>query len=203
MESEKTKRIYNRIAPVFDGIEGFFEGLFVKRWRNRLWSKVQGKHILEVGVGTGKNFAYYPIGRHITGIDFSPGMLQQARRKKQHLRVVAELEEMDVERLCYAENSFDTVVATFVFCSVPKPRKGLRELHRVCKPGGEVILLEHVISSNKRLAKVMNFLNPWVHALIGANINRDTVKNVKACGFKHVKLDSASTDMVKLIQAIK
>jgi ubiquinone/menaquinone biosynthesis C-methylase UbiE len=110
---------------------------------------------------------------------------------------------MDVQSLCYADNSFDTVIATFVFCSVPQPIQGLQELYRVCKPGGQVLLLEHVLSSKPLMAKMMRLMNPLVASVFGANINRQTVKNVQACGFEKVLLDPVSSDMVKLIQAIK
>jgi ubiquinone/menaquinone biosynthesis C-methylase UbiE len=110
---------------------------------------------------------------------------------------------MDVQSLCYADNSFDTVIATFVFCSVPQPITGLKELYRVCKPGGQVLLLEHVLSSKPVMAKMMNFMNPLIASIFGANINRETLKNVQSCGFEKVILDPSSSDMVKLITAIK
>lgn len=179
------------------------EGLFFKNRRKRLWAKVEGYHILETGVGTGKNFDYYPAGARITAIDFSPGMLKQATRHKDRKNIPVELELMDVQSLCYADNSFDTVIATFVFCSVPLPVKGLKELYRVCKPGGQVLLLEHVLSSRPMLAGIMNFINPAVAALFGANINRNTVKNVKACGFASVRVDERGGDIIKLIEARK
>jgi len=83
------------------------------------------------------------------------------------------------------------------------PLKGLKELYRVCKPGGQIILLEHVISSKPIAAKLMNLLNPLIVRLIGANINRDTVKNVKACSFVSVRVDEHSSDILKLIEARK
>jgi ubiquinone/menaquinone biosynthesis C-methylase UbiE len=110
---------------------------------------------------------------------------------------------MDVQSLCFADNSFDTVIGSFVFCSAPLPLKGLKELYRVCKPGGQVLLLEHVLSSKPLIAKVMNFINPLILALAGANINRNTVKNIKACGFALVRVDERSGDIIKLIEARK
>jgi len=202
-ESDKTRRRYDRIAPFFDGLEGFLEGLFFSSWRKTLWNKAEGEHILEVGVGTGKNFPYYPSDRHITALDFSEKMLERAKTKKLRIKVAVDLELMDVQALCYADNSFDTVIATFVFCSVPLPHKGLQELYRVCKPGGQVLLLEHVLSSKPMMAKMMNLINPVIAAIFGANINRQTVKSVQSCGFEKVLIDPASGDMVKLIQAIK
>ncbi|GAB4259169.1 MAG: class I SAM-dependent methyltransferase [Methylomicrobium sp.] len=197
------KKRYDRLAPYFDGIEAMMEGLFFKPWRKRLWAKTEGEHILEIGVGTGKNFEYYPRGARITAIDFSDKMLDVAKRKKARKNIDVDLHCMDVESLDFADNCFDTVIASFVFCSVPSPRKGLKEIHRVLKPGGQVVLLEHVLSSKPIIAKWMNWLNPLVLSLVGANINRQTVKNVQASGFSSVHVDSASTDMIKLIQARK
>ena len=202
-DSAAIKKRYDRIAPCFEGLEAVLEGLFFKNWRKKLWEKVDGYHILEVGVGTGKNFDFYPADTRITAIDFSQEMLKQATHKKDKKNIAVELDLMDVQSLCFADNSFDTVIGSFVFCSVPLPLKGLKELYRVCKPGGQVLLLEHVLSSKPVTAKVMNFINPAIVALVGANINRKTVKNVKACGFASVRVDERSGDIIKLIEARK
>ena len=148
MKSDSTaiRKRYDRIAPYFEGLEAVMEGLFFKNWRKRLWGKVEGHHILEVGVGTGKNFDYYPADARITAIDFSQEMLKQAYHKKARKAISVELNLMDAQSLYFADNSFDTVIGSFVFCSVPLPIKGLKELYRVCKPGGQVLLLEHVLS---------------------------------------------------------
>jgi ubiquinone/menaquinone biosynthesis C-methylase UbiE len=203
VSSDKIRQRYDRLAPWFDSLEGFLEGLIFRRLRKKLWRLTEGEHILEVGVGTGKNFSFYPEQARMTGIDFSPNMLAQAKRKQQRKQLDVHLELMDVERLYFADNSFDTVVASFVFCSVPHPRKGLKEIHRVLKPGGQLIMLEHVLSANKVMVGLINLLNPLVVKLVGANINRQTVKNVQACQFRQVLIDPGSSDMIKLIRAIK
>jgi phosphatidylethanolamine/phosphatidyl-N-methylethanolamine N-methyltransferase len=203
LNREVIKKRYDRLAPYFDGLEAVMEGLFFKNWRKRLWTTVEGHHILEVGVGTGKNFDFYPRDTRITAIDFSDKMLLQAQAKRDRKKVSVELEAMDVESLYFADNSFDTVIASFVFCSVPAPVKGLKEVYRVCKPGGQVLLLEHVLSSKPMLARLMNLFNPLVVRLFGANINRKTVKNVQACGFASVRVDECSSDLIKLIEARK
>ncbi|MGZ8096461.1 MAG: class I SAM-dependent methyltransferase [Methylosarcina sp.] len=197
------KKRYDRIAPYFEGMEAIMEGLFFRNWRKKLWEKVEGHHILEVGVGTGKNFDYYPQHARITAIDFSDQMLKQAKHKKDRKNIDVDLGLMDVQSLSYASNSFDTIIASFVFCSVPSPSKGLKELYRVCKPGGQILLLEHVLSSNPFIARTMNLLNPLVVALVGANINRNTVKSVRACGFSSVRVDERSGDIIKLIEIRK
>ncbi len=202
-ESELIKKRYDRIAPYYEMIEAMMEGLFFKSWRKKLWSKVVGHHILEVGVGTGKNFEYYPPKAQITSIDFSPKMLKQASLKKEHKAIRVNLDLMDIQSLAFADNSFDTVIASFVFCSVPHPLKGLKELYRVCKPGGQVLLLEHMISNNSLLAKVMNFVNPIILNLVGANINRNTLRTIKAAGFAWVIVDQQSSHLIKLIEARK
>lgn len=202
-DSLSIKKRYDRLAPYFDNLEAVMEGLFFKKWRKRLWAKAEGEHILEIGVGTGKNFDYYPHGARITAIDFSGKMLDIARHKKNRKHIDVDLHVMDVESLEFADNCFDTVIASFVFCSVPSPRKGLKELHRVLKPGGQIVLLEHVLSSRPLLARMMNLLNPLTVSLVGANINRQTIKNVQASGFSSIHVDSSSGDIIKLIQARK
>jgi ubiquinone/menaquinone biosynthesis C-methylase UbiE len=201
--ADTIRQRYDRLAPWFDSLEGFVEGLVFSRYRKQLWQTATGPHLLEVGVGTGKNFRFYPANTQITAIDFSPRMLRQAQRKRDRKHLAVELTLMDVERLCYADNSFDTVVASFVFCSVPHPRKGLKELHRVLRPGGQLLLLEHVRSSHRLIAVLQNLFNPLVVKLFGANINRQTVKNVQACSFQSITLHPASSDMIKLIRAVK
>ena len=203
LENDIIRKRYDRIAPYFEMMEAMMEGLFFKSWRKKLWSKVEGHHILEVGVGTGKNFEYYPPGARVTAIDFSPAMLKQASQKKAQKAVKVDLDLMDIQSLAFADSSFDTVIASFVFCSVPQPLKGLKELHRVCKPGGQVLLLEHVISTKPLLAKVMNFFNPIILILVGANINRNTLRNIKAAGFAWVIVDQQSSHMIKLVEARK
>lgn len=203
VSGDKIRQRYDRLAPWFDSLEGFFEGLLFRRLRKKLWAMAEGEHILEVGVGTGKNFDFYPAHTQMTAIDFSPKMLVQAKRKQDRKQIKVHLDLMDVQTLCYADNSFDTVVASFVFCSVPQPRKGLKELYRVLKPGGQLLLLEHVLSSNKYMAAMMNLLNPLVVKLVGANINRQTLKNVQACSFRSIFIDPSSSDMLKLMRAVK
>ncbi len=180
-----TRRRYQRIAPVYDSMQALGERRY-HAWRRRLWALAHGPSVLEVGVGTGKNMPFYPTGVSITGIDLTPGMLERARRRMPELgladRVILQLG--DVQRLDFPDASFDTAVATFVFCSVPDPVLGLREMKRVIKPGGRAILLEHMRSPDPTAGAVMDLLNPLVVAMMGANINRRTVENVQKAGLE-------------------
>ncbi|MBM2825624.1 MAG: Methyltransferase type 11 [Dehalococcoidales bacterium] len=173
------------------------------KWRKVLWGKVAAGSILEVGVGTGKNFPYYPPDTEITAIDFSGKMLSRARDKARKQGVKVRLLPMDVQKLDFEDNTFDAVVATFVFCSVPDPLKGLAEVKRVCKTGGKVILLEHVLSASRPMACLMNLANPVVVRLMGANINRRTVESVTMSGLVVERVTDLGAGILKLIEARK
>lgn len=180
-ETAKTRARYQRLSSIYDHMEGIAERRYAT-WRMRLWSKVKGFTILEVGVGTGKNMPYYPTGRHITAIDLTPGMLERARRRAEALELKVDLQLGDVQALSFPDAYFDTAVATFVFCSVPNPILGLRELARVVKPGGQILLLEHMRSPNRTIGALMDLFNPLVVRIMGANINRRTIENVQNSG---------------------
>ena len=199
--TELTRTRYQRIAPVYDRMEGTAEGRF-HPLRPRLWSLVRGPKVLEVGVGTGKNIPFYPKNMAITAIDLTSGMLERAQRRAQALQSVVDLRLGDVQALAFPDNSFDDAVATCVFCSVPDPVLGLQELVRVVKPGGQVLLLEHMRSANPLLGLLMDVLNPMVVRMMGANINRRTLENVQRSGLQleHVE-DVGMGGIFKLIVA--
>ncbi len=195
-----TRARYNRIAPIYDLLEALSEGRF-KPWREKLWGQATG-HILEVGVGTGKNFPYHPRGAKITGIDLADQMLARARERAQKLGESIDLREGDAQALDFPDNSFDTAAATFVFCSVPDPVRGLRELNRVVKPGGKILLLDHVRIDQPIIGLVMDWVDPLVSRLWGAHINRRTVENVQRAGLDIERIEHLGPmRMVKLIVA--
>lgn len=194
--TETIKRRYNRTAFFYD----MMDRMISRELRHRAFFHARGK-VLEVGVGTGANLPFYPAGCEVTGIDFSPGMLAKAKEKVQLAKVPVILMEMDAQRMDFADNTFDTVVATCVFCSVPDPVKGLKEVRRVCKDEGRIILLEHVRSDNPLLGKLMDILNPVSLYLVGSNINRRTVENVEAAGIRISQVDNVSGKIFKLIIA--
>jgi demethylmenaquinone methyltransferase/2-methoxy-6-polyprenyl-1,4-benzoquinol methylase len=164
------------------------EILFFRRWRKEALSSLQGK-VLEVGIGTGRNLKYYPVGCSITGIDYSERMLKKAREKAKGLKNVTLL-LMNAEHLEFPDNSFDYIITTFVLCSIPDPVKALKEMRRVLKPSGEIIAIEYVRSSNSLIAWFEDIINPVICSLIGDNMNRKTVENIKKAGFsvKEVKI---------------
>lgn len=192
---------YDRIAPIFDAMEWLMERAAFREWRARLWSRVPPARVLEVGVGTGKNIIFYPTEAQVTAIDISPRMLARARRRAATLARDVDLRLMDAQRLEFNDGVFDAAVATFVFCSVPNPQMGLRELGRVVRPGGDIWLLEHVRLERPFAGRVMDALNPLVVRLVGANINRRTVENVRHAGLTVVGVEQVKGSLVKLIHA--
>ena len=199
--TDLARRRYNRIAFLYDFLEAPMEHMRFSAWRKRLKAGIKGKRALEAGVGTGKNMAYYPADVQVTAIDLSPQMLTRARQKAEKLRLQVDLREMDVQRLEFPDHSFDTVFATFVFCSVPDPLIGLRELKRVCKPDGKLLLLEHMRPGNAILGFIFDVFNPLIVRIIGASINRRTINNIRQAGWQIKVQENLSADIVKWIEA--
>jgi ubiquinone/menaquinone biosynthesis C-methylase UbiE len=200
-QTAATQARYDRIAAVYDWMEWFVERSSFQKWRRQLWSQVPAGQVLEVGVGTGKNMPFYPPGARVTAIDLSPRMLERARQRARDLGLKVELRLMDVQHLDFADHTFDAAVATFVFCSVPDPVRGLRELGRVVRPGGDIWLLEHLRIDCPLIGTLMDLLNPLVVRIVGANINRRTVENVRRAGLEIVEVENLRGELVKLIHA--
>lgn len=134
---------YRRWAPVYDYTFGLVAGES-RRHAVQVLNEGRGR-VLEVGVGTGLSLPDYKPHREVVGIDLSPEMLEKARERVDQGRLdhVTGLHEMDASDLKFPDGSFDTVVAMFVMTVVPDPEKVMRELARVVKPGGEVLLVNH------------------------------------------------------------
>jgi ubiquinone/menaquinone biosynthesis C-methylase UbiE len=157
---------------------------------------------LEVGVGTGANLPFYPKGLTLTAIDFSSGMLDEARKKAQELDLEVEFRLMDIQNLEFSDHTFDTVISSCVFCSVPDPRRGLTGIHRVLKPNGGLIMLEHVRSERPVIGFVMNLVNPLLALGLGENINRQTGKLLREVGFV-VEEEHLWIDIVRIFKAAR
>lgn len=192
---------YSRIAPFYDLSEFIVEEIYFKKWREKILGNLKGVKILEVGAGTGKNFPYYPADKEVTAIDISLPMLRRAENRIRSSKAVINLAIMDAENLALPDNSFDAIITTYVFCSVPDPVRGLKELKRVCRPDGKIYFLEHVLSTKLFMKTFMNWLNPLTVSLFGFNINRRTVDNIKKAGLTIIEEKNLRSDIFKFIIA--
>lgn len=166
------------MARWYDAMQAPMDWLGGTARRKRVVSRARGR-VLEVGIGTGLNLELYAPNVQLTGIDLSARMLERARQRAAHeVRLV----NADAERLPFRNESFDTVVATCVFCSVADPVAALREVSRVVRADGRVLLLEHVRPRNPVLGALADALSPVTRRLMGPEINRRTEENVVAAG---------------------
>ena len=191
---------WNRAAQTFDR---FNRGLEIRHGpqKHRLFSKCRGK-VLLVAAGTGLDFDHFPDGLEVTAIDFSPAMVERATAKASRMHAKIEVLEEDVQNLSFADGSFDTVVTSCTFCSVPDPVLGLKELYRVLVDNGQLLMFEHVRPGNLVLGWMMDLMTPIVRR-VGPELNRPTAENVKKAGFRITREFNLYLDMVKLIEAVK
>lgn len=196
-----TKRhIYDRIAGFYDILDLPFERRRYAPIRPQLFDGLNGA-ILDAGVGTGRNMPFYPDGADVTGIDLSPRMLARARQRRDRLGVAVELHAMDVRQTGFANDHFDHAVATFLFCVLDPADQmpALRELGRICKPGGTVRLLEYTYSADPGHRFVMRLWAPWVNFAYGAGFDRDTERYVAEAGLSLESSRFVYRDIIKLL----
>ena len=157
--------------------------------------------LLDAGVGTGRNFPYYPDNTKVTGIDLSPAMLDRARRRRDKLGTSVDLKEMDVTEMDFADDSFDAIVSTFLFCVLDAEHQqpALEELCRVCRPGGSIHILEYAITENPLQRFMMKLWAPWVRYAYGAEFDRNTEQYLEAAGLNLVKTKFLYKDIIKLL----
>jgi ubiquinone/menaquinone biosynthesis C-methylase UbiE len=170
--------------------------------RKREWFSRSVGWTLLVAVGTGLDLQYFPSGQNVVGIDISSKMLEKAKGKLNINTSNTKLVRADVQMLGFADNSFDSVVTSCTFCSVPDPVLGLKELQRVMRPGGKLLMFEHVRSNIFWMGPMMDLLT-YVSRKVGPDLNRRTKENVIRAGFKLTREINIYLDIVKLFEAIK
>jgi ubiquinone/menaquinone biosynthesis C-methylase UbiE len=193
---------YQRIAPVYDLLELPFEYGRYRRIRRLLFDGLSGR-LLDAGVGTGRNFPFYPPGTEVVGIDISPVMLARAERKQKSAAADVQLRQMDVTRLHFADRTFDAAVATFLFCVLPEELQvpALRELGRVVKTGGPVRLLEYVRPHRTVRRVAARLWEPWIAWAYGASFDRRTEEYIPEAGLELIEVRFVVDDLVRLISA--
>lgn len=192
---------YQRIAPFYDLLDLPFERSRYRALRPLMFQDLSG-HLLDAGIGTGRNCAFYPAGSIVDGIDTSPAMLARAALRCPALAAAGRLHQMDVTELRFPAGTFDAAVATFLFCVLPDDLQtpALRELGRVVKPGGLIRLLEYVRPQGTLRRFMARLWQPWIAWAYGASFDRHSEAHVPAAGnLELVESRYVVDDLVKLL----
>ncbi|RWR05145.1 class I SAM-dependent methyltransferase [Siminovitchia fortis] len=197
MEREKLIRIFDRQAARYASNK---DPSSLRRWRRQLLSHAEGE-VLELAVGAGANFPYYPAEVKVTAADFSEEMLAEARKKASACNIQAELICTDIEKMEFSSHSFDTIVSTLSFCCYENPLDMLKKIQRWCRPDGRILLLEHGISSNFFVSSTQRALNPLLYKMIGCHQTRDILKLGRDSGLNVHRSESHWLNMFHIIWA--
>jgi phosphatidylethanolamine/phosphatidyl-N-methylethanolamine N-methyltransferase len=193
-------RTYERIAPVYDVLDAAYEWSWKRRLRAELFRHAKGR-ILDIGVGSGCNLPHYPKGSEVVGIDASAAMLQRAAERAQGLPCEASFAQMNLLELGFADRTFDTVVATFVLLCLPEQLQlpALRELRRVCRPDGAVLILDYRMSEDPAMRLLMRCMSPWLRWAFHGRYDAFTEHYVEAAGLRPVRRRTHMREAVALL----
>ena len=185
--SREISEKYDRFARWYDLVEGVPDLLGVRILRRRLLRNASG-NILEVAIGTGKNLRYYPPGCRIIAVDVSREMLDVARKRATNLSLDVSFLLADAEALPFPDTSFDTVVSSLSTCTFPEPVIALREMARVCRTDGRVLLVEHGRSNREWLARWQDRHADQFAKPLGCHWNREPMEIVRLA---NLRIDTA------------
>lgn len=190
-------------ARFYDKVMWPLEKGKLQQVRKEVISKAKGR-VLEVGAGTGINFAYYPEEVQLDAIEPDPAMRDKSLHRLAELNREVRLHDAGAEQLPFRDNTFDTVIATLVFCTIPDPEQALRELYRVSKPGAEIYFLEHVEMSQKWAARMQRQLTPlWKRLCDGCHLDRHTEELVRQSDWEVKKASSFYNGLFLVMEAEK
>ena len=190
---------YARLAPFYDAFD-IFERLYKRRLRSQIFAGLGGL-ILDAGAGTGPNVAFYPDGARVLAIDLSPEMLVRARRRCDRLDKSADLAAMDILRMGFRDSTFDAVVAAFIFCVLDETMQApaLAELARVCKPGGEIRILDYTVSPRVLPRMGTALWQPWQNLVYGGTFDRHTERYLIPAGLALRREERMLQDTVRIL----
>jgi ubiquinone/menaquinone biosynthesis C-methylase UbiE len=181
--TQRLRRYWDRHARSFDRQMAFFERVLFGDGRQWVCAQAVGD-TLEVAVGGGRNLTFYPEDIRLTGIDFSPKMLQLAQQQAERLGRQVDLRLGDAQALDLPDACFDTVVCTLSLCAIPDDRRAIAEMRRVLRPGGRLLLLDHV-AAEPRLGRAIQWLLERVTVPLGGeHLRRRPLLQVQAEGFE-------------------
>ncbi|MCW5962381.1 MAG: class I SAM-dependent methyltransferase [Pyrinomonadaceae bacterium] len=189
--------LYDGFAASYDRLLAPAEKYFLRRLRERAVSFLPADgSILEIGAGTGANFEFFPSSAACSASEISAEMLKIARGKISEKNI--SLVQTDVQNLPFCSNAFDAAISTLVFCALAQPECGFAEIIRTVKPGGKVVLLEHVRPPGT-LGYIFDALNWFTVRLIEDCFNRETAAMAEKCGLTIVMVEKAAFGIINLI----
>ncbi len=200
-ERNRVQSIFDRRAETYDQTVGLGERLLLGDLRRRFGALLQGR-TLEIGAGTGLNLLYYaPAVTQRVAVDLSGGMLRVLRKRAGEFKMPIAVAQMDAERLAFPDGSFDTVAVSLTLCTVERPERALREMARVCAPGGRVVLLEHVLSPIWPIAPLQRLATPMQTRAIGCHFDRETIDLLRRERFTVESEERRRLGIVRLVVA--
>jgi ubiquinone/menaquinone biosynthesis C-methylase UbiE len=202
MKAIEIAKKYDAFARFYDAAELLPELLGLRRLRRRLVERAGGD-VLEVAIGTGKNLVHYPEGVRLTGVDLSRAMLAKAQSRAEQLGLSGAFQVMNAEHLPLPDESFDTVVDTMSLCTFPDPVATLKELGRVCRTSGRVLLLEHGRSDRAWLARFQDRRAEKHAESLGCHWNREPLQLAEQSGLRIVRAERYFFGVFHLIEAVK
>jgi ubiquinone/menaquinone biosynthesis C-methylase UbiE len=198
--TERVRRHYDRRAEDYDRLIALLERVLIGAGREWVCSRALGE-VLEIGVGTGRNLYFYPTEVHLTGVELSPKMLEIARRRARESGIEADLRVGDAQHLPFPDASFDTVVATLALCTIPDEHRAVIEAARVLRPGGRLLLLEHVRSPLLPVRVLQGILNPLFVLLEKDHLLREPLWHLESLGLVVERLERSKVGIVERLVA--
>jgi ubiquinone/menaquinone biosynthesis C-methylase UbiE len=201
-ETDRVRRIFEKEAGGYDRKISLFEKVLFGGGREWVCSQAEGE-VLEIAAGTGRNLPLYPENVRLTAIELSPAMLDIARRRQSELGRQADLRIGDAQALDFPDAGFDTVVCTLGLCTIPDDSAAVAEMHRVLRPGGRVLLLEHVRSPGRVIRRGQRILDPLFVRWQGDHIVREPLEHLHSQGFVIDRLERSKLGIVERIAGHK
>ncbi|MDF5752831.1 class I SAM-dependent methyltransferase [Spongiactinospora sp. TRM90649] len=198
----RLRRYWDGQAGTYDRRIAFAEERFFGDTRPWLCGQAVGE-VLEIAVGTGLNLPHYPEDVQVTGVEWSSSMLEVARRRARELGRQAVLEQGDARELCFPDGSFDTVVCTFALCGIPSPRTAFAEMTRVLRPGGLLLLADHVGSTVWPVWALQALMDAFSVPTSGEHFRRRPLRWVRAAGFDVTRHERFKLGIIERLAARK
>jgi ubiquinone/menaquinone biosynthesis C-methylase UbiE/predicted ester cyclase len=201
-KTDRVRRIFDKQAPKYDKSMARFERLLFSGNREWACSRAEGD-VLEIAAGTARNLPFYPEGVRVTGVELSPEMAALGRQRAEDLGRQINMQVGDAEALDFPDESFDTVVCTYGLCTIPDDASAVREAKRVLRPGGRILLAEHVRSPNPVVRTIQRMLDPLAHSFGGDHLLREPLDHLADDGFEVDEVKRQKAGWVELVSARK